>query len=89
MTIDIKSLLSEFIVPDNEREFYAELGQVIKNVRCNRNLSQMQIAEMLGTTVEFVDAYEQGILAIPIYQFFTLATKLGYPVEFDEMTRKL
>lgn len=89
MTIDIKNLPLEFIVPDNARDFYVYLGDLIKSVRCDRNLSIAQIAEMLHIDVDFVDAYERGELAIPVYHFFELAARLGYPPEFDNIQTKL
>lgn len=89
MTIDIKNLPLEFIVPDNARDFYVYLGDIIKSVRCDRNLSIAQIAEMLHIDAEFVDAYERGELAIPVYHFFELAARLGYPHEFEQIHTKL
>lgn len=89
MTIDIKNLPLEFIVPDDARDFYVYLGDIIKSVRCDRNLSGAQIAEMLHIDAEFVDAYERGELAIPVYHFFELAARLGYPPEFDHIHTKL
>ena len=89
MTIDIKNLPLEFIVPDDARDFYVYLGDIIKSVRFDRNLSIAQIAEMLHIDAEFVDAYESGELAIPVYHFFELAARLGYPPEFDHIHTKL
>ena len=89
MTIDVKQLPLEFIIPDGTQDFYKYLGDVIKSVRCDRNLSVEQIAQMLHTAPEFITAYEQGALAIPVYHFFELAARLGYPPEFDNIGIKL
>ena len=84
MNIDIKNLPPEFIVPDGEQEFYSALGATLKTVRTNRNLSQQEIAEMLNVEAEYINAYERGELAIPVYHFLVLASKLNYPPEFDD-----
>lgn len=89
MTIDIKNLPHEFIVPDNARDFYVYLGDLIKSVRCDRNLSVAQIAEILHIDAKFVLAYERGDLAIPVYHFFKLAAHLEYPPEFERIQTNL
>ena len=89
MSIDTTNLPLEFIVPDDARDLYVYLGEILKSVRCDRNLSIKQVAEMLHTGTDFIQAYEQGTLAIPVYHFFELAARLNYPPELDNLDIKL
>ncbi len=50
------------------KEYY----EIIRELREDRDLSQKQIAEVLGTTQQVYSRYEKGINEIPVRHIITL-----------------
>ena len=50
------------------KEYY----EIIRELREDRDLSQTQIAEVLGTTQQVYSRYEKGINEIPVRHIITL-----------------
>lgn len=83
MTIDKTKLQDEFIIADGEQDFYTKIGQMIRDIRINKNISQEELAKSLNTTSEFIDAYENATIAIPIYHFMELCKIMDCYNDFD------
>lgn len=62
------------------------LGAAIRRRRKERGLSQPQLAEKLGTSVNAVSQFERGVTVPGVYTLAELAATLGvtYAVLFDE-----
>jgi transcriptional regulator with XRE-family HTH domain len=62
------------------------LGAAIRRVRIERGLSQPQLAEKLGVSVNAVSQFERGVTVPGVYTLAELAALLGvtYGVLFDE-----
>jgi DNA-binding XRE family transcriptional regulator len=56
-------------------------GQKLRQLRRNKHISQEQLAEALGLTVEFVSLMERGINAPSFETLEKLATVLNLPVK--------
>ena len=83
MTIDKTKLQDEFIIANDEQDFYTKIGQMIREIRTSKNISQEELAKSLNTTPEFIDAYENATLAIPIYHFMELCKIMDCYNDFD------
>lgn len=51
---------------NQEREFFVELGARIAQLRKNRNVRQVQLAEALNVSQQIFQAYEVGRWRIPV-----------------------
>ena len=62
------------------------LGAAIRRLRIERGLSQPQLAEKLGMSVNAVSQFERGVTVPGVYTLAELAVVLGvtYGVLFDE-----
>lgn len=49
-----------------------EYWQIIRELREDRDLTQMDIAQVLGTTQQVYSRYEKGINEMPIHHIITL-----------------
>ncbi|MEG2289954.1 MAG: helix-turn-helix domain-containing protein [Clostridium sp.] len=58
------------------------VGNVIKDLREDKNLTQKQFAEMLGTTPRSISYYENGDRKIPIDMLPEISKILEVPVEY-------
>ena len=83
MTFDKTKLQDEFIIANDEQDFYTKIGQMIREIRTSKNISQEELAKSLNTTPEFIDAYENATLAIPIYHFMELCKIMDCYNDFD------
>jgi transcriptional regulator with XRE-family HTH domain len=59
-----------------EREFSVRLGGWLKQLRINRELSQTELAESIGTHRNTVARYEAGGV-MPLYVFLRINEKIG------------
>ena len=64
-----------------EHKFLQELGERITRLRKERNVSQAQLAEMLGVSQQLVAFYERGLRRMPIDLLPKAARVLGVSVE--------
>ena len=58
-------------------------NQVLRELREDHDLSQAQVAQILGTTQQVYSRYENGINEIPLHHLRTLC--LYYRVSADEI----
>lgn len=66
--------------PDDKR-FYKELGQRIARLRKEQDLTQQQLATMLGISQQTLAHYEVGRLRVAVAMLPALATALATTVE--------
>ncbi|MDW2958886.1 MAG: helix-turn-helix transcriptional regulator [Alphaproteobacteria bacterium] len=85
MTIDKIKLQDEFIITNGEQDFYTKIGQKIRDIRTSKNISQAELAKSLNTTSEFIEAYENATVAIPIYHFMELCKIMDCYNDFDNV----
>ena len=85
MTIDKIKLQDEFIITNGEQDFYTKIGQKIRDIRTSKNISQAELAKSLNTTSEFIEAYENATVAIPIYHFMELCKIMDCYNDFDNI----
>ena len=65
-----------FAISDDERQFSVEMGERIAQLRKARNLTQTQLAEVLGVKQQTVTGYESGSRRIPVSMLPKLARML-------------
>jgi transcriptional regulator with XRE-family HTH domain len=68
---------------DEERTFFARLGERVAQLRKARNITQVQLAESLGVSQQTIQAYEVGRRRVPVSTLRMLAKTLG--VSLDEL----
>jgi transcriptional regulator with XRE-family HTH domain len=61
----------------DERQFHVAMGERIAQLRKARNLTQTQLAEVLGVAQQTVQGYEAGSRRIPVSTLPLLAKTLG------------
>ena len=67
--------------PNNERAFFAALGGRIARLRKQQDITQVQLAELLGITQQTLNSYEIGRRRVPVSLLPALAKRLGVAVE--------
>lgn len=65
----------------DEKRFFRELGSLIAELRKQQELTQEQLAELLGVSQQSVAAYEVGRLRVAVSMLPKLARTLGVSVE--------
>ena len=65
----------------DEKKFFQELGARVAQLRKEQNLTQVQLAELLGIAQQMVASYEIGRRRIPVSMLPNLAHALAVPVE--------
>jgi transcriptional regulator with XRE-family HTH domain len=65
----------------DEKAFFARIGARIAQVRKAQNITQAQLAELLGVSQQTITAYEVGRRRMPVSALPTLARHLGVAVE--------
>jgi transcriptional regulator with XRE-family HTH domain len=68
-------------ISTEEREFFIELGERIANLRKARNITQAQLAEVLGVSQQTIQAYEVGRRRIPVSALPAVARLLSVPMD--------
>jgi transcriptional regulator with XRE-family HTH domain len=82
MTIEFKPPLSPVIaINSDEREFSVAMGERIAQLRKTRNMTQTQLAEVLGVAQQTVQGYEAGSRRIPVAALPLLAKTLEVSLE--------
>ncbi len=54
-----------------------EIGQKLREVRLKRGISQQEVADLLGTTQNYISRYETGKHDIPAYRLAILCRYFG------------
>jgi transcriptional regulator with XRE-family HTH domain len=75
--------LPTMTISDDERTFFAGLGERVAQLRKARNITQVQLAESLGVSQQTIQAYEVGRRRVPVSTLRQLAKTLG--VSLDEL----
>lgn len=70
-------------ISDDERTFFAGLGERVAQLRKTRGITQVQLAEALEVSQQTVQAYEVGRRRIPVSTLRLLAKTLS--VSLDEL----
>ena len=70
-------------ISDDERTFFAGLGERVAQLRKARSITQVQLAEALGVSQQTVQAYEVGRRRIPVSTLRLLAKTLD--ASLDEL----
>ena len=73
-------LLDE-IMTEDDKTFHQQLGQRVAQLRKEHQLTQVQLAEILGISQQHVASYECGRRKIPAAILPTLSKLLAAPVE--------
>lgn len=82
MAIEFKTPLSPVIaITSDEREFSVAMGERIAQLRKARNMTQHQLAEVLGVAQQTVQGYEAGSRRIPVAALPLLARTLEVSLE--------
>lgn len=66
---------------DDEKVFFQELGLRIASLRKDLDLTQQQLADLLGVSQQMVASYEVGRRRVPVSLLPTLARSLAVSVE--------
>jgi transcriptional regulator with XRE-family HTH domain len=72
---------SSMAISKAERSFIVAFGQRLAALRKERGLTQVQLADLLGTSQQAVTAYENGTRRVPITTLPLLAQTLGTTIE--------
>lgn len=75
--------LPNMTISDDERTFFAGLGERVAQLRKARNITQVQLAELLSVSQQTVQAYEVGRRRVPVSTLRLLAKTLG--MSLDEL----
>jgi len=85
MTIEFKPPLSPVIaINSDEREFSVAMGERIAQLRKTRNMTQTQLAEVLGVAQQTVQGYEAGSRRIPVAALLAKTLEVSLEVLFGE-----
>ena len=81
MTVFTHPAPTTVAISTEERLFFVEMGGRIAHLRKARNITQTQLAEVLGVAQQTVQAYEAGARRIPVSTLPLLAKTLGVSLE--------
>jgi hypothetical protein len=70
-------------ISSDERQFFVAMGERIAQLRKARNMTQAQLAEVLGVAQQTVQGYEAGSRRIPVSTLPVVAETLA--VSLDEL----
>ncbi len=65
----------------DERAFFIALGARIARLRKDQDITQVQLAELIGVTQQTINSYETGRRRIPVSLLPAIAKRLGVAVE--------
>jgi transcriptional regulator with XRE-family HTH domain len=68
-------------ISTEERDFFIALGERIATLRKEHDITQVQLAEVLGVSQQTVQAYEVGRRRIPVSALPKVAKLLALPME--------
>jgi transcriptional regulator with XRE-family HTH domain len=75
--------LPTMTISDDDRTFFAGLGERVTQLRKARSITQVQLAQALGVSQQTVQSYEVGRRRIPVSTLRLLAKTLS--VSLDEL----
>jgi len=65
----------------NDNDFFKQLGRKIASLRKEQQITQVQLAEILGISQQYMQAFEAGRRKVPSSMLPTLAEVLAVSVE--------
>ncbi len=68
-------------ISQDERAFFIDLGARIARLRKEQSITQVQFAELLGTSQQAITAYEVGRRRVPVSSLPAIAKLLSVSVE--------
>ena len=68
-------------ISQDERSFFQTLGARVAQLRKDQNITQVQLAEILGISQQTMNAYEMGHRRVPVSALPVLANALAVSVE--------
>lgn len=68
-------------ISTDERAFFAALGGRIARLRKQQDITQVQLADLIGVTQQTINSYETGRRRIPVSLLPAIAKRLGVAVE--------
>lgn len=71
----------------NEQKFFLELGNLLKEAREQKGISQQTLADKIGITRNCIGNWETGRRSIDIIQLYKICDCLG--LEVDELIKKV
>ena len=81
MAIQYPTEIHAVAISNDERAFFIELGSRIAQLRKEQNVTQVQLAELLGTSQQAITAYEVGRRRVPVSSLPKIARLLGVSIE--------
>ena len=81
MALQIHAEISTVAISQDERAFFFEMGARIARLRKEQDITQVQLAELLGTSQQTITAYEVGRRRVPVSSLPKIARLLGVSVE--------
>lgn len=81
MTTLILPSLEPVAINDDERAFFIALGGRIARIRKEQDITQAQLAELIGVSQQTMNSYETGRRRIPVSQLPEVAKRLGVATE--------
>ncbi|VAW59630.1 Predicted transcriptional regulator [hydrothermal vent metagenome] len=69
------------MMTQNDNDFFKELGHKIATLRKEQQITQVQLAEILGISQQYMQAFEAGRRKVPSSMLPTLAEVLAVSVE--------
>lgn len=73
--------MTAMAISDDEREFFIRLGARIAELRKAKNITQIQMAELLGVSQQTINSYEVGRRRVPVSALPQLANALMISIE--------
>jgi len=73
--------LYQHMTSKNDAAFFQQLGRQITTLRKAQHLTQVQLAEILGISQQYVQAFEAGRRKVPSSMLPTLAQLFGVSLE--------
>lgn len=74
-------LFPAMAINSDERQFFVAMGERIAQLRKAHNLTQAQLAEVLGVAQQTVQGYEAGSRRIPVSSLPVVASTLSVSLE--------
>jgi len=68
-------------ISNDERDFFIALGGRNASLRRQQDITQVQLAELIGVTQQTLNSYETGRRRVPVSLLPALAQRLGVAVE--------
>ena len=81
MDLQVQTEISTVAISNDERAFFIDLGARIAHLRKEEGITQVQLAELLGTSQQTITAYEVGRRRVPVSSLPKIAKLLGVSVE--------